>query len=233
MSIDLHSRPDLDREDRQGVPEIIFAQSKTIEQAVHIAQRFLVARGRAILSRVSPELHQELQCVATGDVSLEWHPHARMAVLRRSGASRLSTGGRVGVVSAGTSDIPMAEEAGVVCQEMGCVVHTVFDVGVAGLHRLFGPLEHLTKELDVDAIIVVAGMDGALPSVVAGLVAVPVVGLPTSVGYGLGGQGIGALYAMLQSCAPGLAVVNIDNGVGAGTMAAKIANRAAQSRGRV
>jgi hypothetical protein len=114
---------------------------------------------------------------------------------------------------------------------MGCEVHPAYDVGVAGLHRLFEPLERLVSEADVDVIIVAAGMDGALPSVVSGLVPVPVIGLPTSVGYGLGGQGLAALYGMLQTCSPGLAVVNIDNGIGAGVMAAMIANRAARFRG--
>jgi len=113
---------------------------------------------------------------------------------------------------------------------MGCDVHPVYDVGVAGIHRLFAPLETLLVEIDVDVIIVAAGMDGALPSVVSGLVGVPVVGLPTSVGYGMGGGGHAALLSMLQTCAPGMSVVNIDNGVGAGAMAAMIANRVAGAR---
>jgi len=134
------------------------------------------------------------------------------------------------VLSAGTSDIPIADEAALICREIGCSVFTSYDVGVAGLHRLFDPLHHIIDEVNVDVIIVAAGMDGALPSVVAGLVDIPVVGLPVSVGYGVGGQGVAALYAMLQSCAPGLSVVNIDNGVGAGAVAGLIANRAAAAR---
>jgi len=140
-----------------------------------------------------------------------------------------ATGGRLGVVTAGSSDIPYAEEAMLVARHMGCRVSEVYDVGVAGLHRLFPPLRGLLDE-GVDAIVVVAGMDGALPSVVAGLVNVPVIGLPTSTGYGAGGGGIAALLSMLQTCSPGLAVVNIDNGIGAGSMAALIANNAAQAR---
>jgi len=136
----------------------------------------------------------------------------------------------VGVLTAGTADIPCAEEAALLAREMGCQTHTAFDVGVAGLHRLFEPLKRLLDEDRVDVLIVAAGMDGALPSVVAGLADVPVVGLPTSVGYGLGGQGIAALYSMLQSCSPGLCVVNVDNGVGAGAVAGLIANRAAAAR---
>jgi len=116
------------------------------------------------------------------------------------------------------------------CREMGCAVTEIFDVGVAGLHRLFEPLQQLLDEERVDVLIVAAGMDGALPSVVSGLVDVPVIGLPTSVGYGMGGKGKAALLSMLQTCSPGLAVVNIDNGIGAGSMAGLIANRAAAAR---
>ena len=133
------------------------------------------------------------------------------------------------MLSAGTSDVPMAAEAALIAEEMGVTVLTAWDVGVAGLHRLVAPLQQFA-EADVDAIVVAAGMDGALPSVVSGLVDVPVIGLPTSIGYGLGGQGLGALTTMLQSCAPGLVVVNIDNGIGAGSTAALIANRAARLR---
>jgi hypothetical protein len=140
------------------------------------------------------------------------------------------TGGRVGILAAGTSDVPVAEEAALMCREMGCSVHTAYDVGVAGLHRLFGPLCEMLDEAAVDVLIVAAGMDGALPSVVAGLVDVPVVGLPTSAGYGLGGAGVAALYSMLQTCVPGLSVVNVDNGIGAGAVAGLIANRVASAR---
>jgi NCAIR mutase (PurE)-related protein len=135
------------------------------------------------------------------------------------------------VLTAGTSDVPIAEEAAVVAHEMGCAVSTTYDVGVAGLHRLFKPLQKLMDD-DTDVIIVAAGMDGALPSVVAGLVSVPVIGLPTSVGYGMGGKGVAALLTMLQTCAPGLTVVNIDNGVGAGATAALTANRMARLRSK-
>jgi NCAIR mutase (PurE)-related protein len=113
---------------------------------------------------------------------------------------------------------------------MGCNVHSAYDVGVAGLHRLFGPLRALLDDAQVDVLIVAAGMDGALPSVVAGLADIPVVGLPTSVGYGVGGDGIAAIYSMLQTCAPGLSIVNVDNGIGAGAVAGLIANRVAAAR---
>ena len=156
--------------------------------------------------------------------------------LRRAGRSivvgtgePVPTGGRVGALSAGTSDLPILEEALAVAREMGAAVMSFNDVGVAGLHRLAAPLEEL-RDFDPDSLIVAAGMEGALPSVVSGLVAVPVIGLPTSTGYGLGGDGTAAILGMLQTCSPGLSVVNVDNGVGAGATAALIANRAALGR---
>jgi NCAIR mutase (PurE)-related protein len=135
----------------------------------------------------------------------------------------------VALLTAGASDAPAADEAAWVAREMGCRIVRADDVGVAGLHRLEMPLRAL-RDARADVIIVAAGMDGALPSVVSGLVDIPVIGLPTSIGYGAGGGGVAALLSMLQTCAPGLAVVNIDNGVGAGATAALIANRAAAAR---
>ncbi len=224
--------PDFDRAHRKGVPEVILADCKTVEQSLRIARAFLERTGRAILSRVGPELEARLCDEFAAEVDIEWIAPARAVVLRRPDSVRPQTGGRVGVITAGTSDIPVAEEAALLCREMGCEVHTVYDVGVAGLHRLFEPLRTLLDEHRVDVLIVAAGMDGALPSVVAGLVDVPVIGLPTSVGYGFGGDGIAALYSMLQTCAPGLAVVNIDNGIGAAAVAGLIANRMAAERAK-
>jgi len=226
------ARPDVGREQRKGVPEIVLADRKTPEQNVALAARFLEAEGRAILSRLSPESEAALRLAFPLPTTIEWLAMPRAMVLRRPDYVPPQTGGRVGVITAGTSDIAVAEEAALLCREMGCEVHTVYDVGVAGLHRLFGPLEHLLAQVQVDVLIVAAGMDGALPSVVSGLVDVPVVGLPSSVGYGLGGGGVAALLSMLQTCAPGMAVVNIDNGIGAGAMAGLIANRAALARSR-
>jgi NCAIR mutase (PurE)-related protein len=224
------ARPDFGRQARKGVPEVIIAEHKTVEQSTEIAKRFLEATGRAILSRVPPELEACLREEFAGQADLEWLPVARAAVLRRSDARQPEPGGRVGIITAGTSDMPWAEEAALLCREMGCQVHTVSDVGVAGLHRLWEPLQRLLEEAQVDVLIVAAGMDGALPSVVSGLVDVPVIGLPTSVGYGMGGKGEAALLSMLQTCAPGMAVVNIDNGIGAGAIAGLIANRMAATR---
>jgi pyridinium-3,5-biscarboxylic acid mononucleotide synthase len=218
-------RPDPERERRKGVPEVIFGENKATSQVIAMAHSLLQGTGRAIISRVRPEtltaLRQEF-----ASYPLRVREAARALVIYQSDYLPLQTGGRVGVLTAGTSDIPVAEEATLIAEEMGCQVTCIYDVGVAGLHRLLEPLRDLLAS-GVDALIVAAGMDGALPSVVAGLVPVPVIGLPTSVGYGMGGNGLAALLSMLQTCAPGLSVVNIDNGIGAGSTAALIANRVA------
>lgn len=222
------ARPDFERENRKGVPEVILSNTKTTDQCLHIADAFLERTQRAILSRVTPELEACLR-ERFGE-AMEWFPTSRTAIVRRDGQQPPVRGGRVGILTAGTSDQPIAEEAAIVCREMGCEVYAAYDVGVAGIHRLVEPMQSFLNEVGVDVIIVAAGMDGALPSVVSGLVDVPVIGLPTSIGYGMGGRGEAALLAMLQTCSPGLAVVNIDNGVGAAAMAGLIANRAAAAR---
>jgi len=227
-SSDIETRPDSGREQRKGTPEVIFAESKEVAQIIAMAQGLLKGSGRAIISRVRPEAIAPLR-EAFQAYTVSVREAARAVVIYRPDYVQRRTGGLVGIISAGTSDIPVAEEAAIIAEEMGCQVTCIYDVGVAGLHRLVEPLRNLLSN-GVDAIVVAAGMDGALPSVVAGLVPVPVIGLPTSIGYGLGGKGIAALLSMLQTCAPGLSVVNIDNGVGAGTTAALIANRVAQAR---
>jgi len=221
-------RPDGGRERRKGAPEVIFGEAKGTAQIIAMAQGLLAASGRAIISRMPPAAVMPVQ-EAFHAYTFHMREAARAMVIYAPEYVRKSTGGHVGVISAGTSDIPVAEEAALIAEEMGCHVTCIYDVGVAGLHRLLTPLRDLLAN-EVDAIIVAAGMDGALSSVVAGLVPVPVIGLPTSIGYGLGGKGIAALLSMLQTCAPGLSVVNIDNGVGAGITAALIANRVAQAR---
>ncbi len=225
----LCARPDPEREHRKGAPEVILCNTKSVAQSLGIAAALLARTGRAIMSRVPDALYAAL-CETYGEGRVEWYAASRMAIVRAEGAAVAPTGGRVGVITAGTSDQPAAEEAAVICRELGCRVSLHYDCGVAGLHRLFGPLRTLLAEEDVDALVVAAGMDGALPSVVSGLVDVPVIGLPTSVGYGYGGGGQAALMSMLQTCSPGLAVVNIDNGIGAGIMAGIIANRVAAAR---
>jgi len=224
----IQTHPDTGRERRKGTPEIILGEHKETSQIITMAQGLLTGTGRAIISRLQPEAVVPIQS-AFSEYTVRIREAARAMVIYSPAYRRVLTGGHVGLISAGTSDIPVAEEATLIAEEMGCRVTCIYDVGVAGLHRLLGPLRDLLAE-NVDVIIVAAGMDGALPSVVAGLVPVPVIGLPTSVGYGLGGRGVAALLSMLQTCAPGIAVVNIDNGVGAGITAALIANRVAHAR---
>lgn len=228
LSSGMQIRADAGREQRKGVPEVIFGETKAVPQIIAMAQTLLDGSGRAIISRVQPEAMVSLRA-AFQAYTVNVREAARAMVIYKPDYVRRSTGGHVGIISAGTSDIPVAEEAALIAEEMGCRVTCIYDVGVAGLHRLIEPLRNLLST-EVDAIIVAAGMDGALPSVVTGLVPVPVIGLPTSIGYGFGGNGIAALLSMLQTCAPGLSVVNIDNGVGAGITAALIANRVAQAR---
>ncbi len=224
----IQTHPDAGRERRKGTPEVIFGEKKETSQIIAMAQGLLTGTGRAIISRLQPEAVVPVQ-LAFQECTVHVREAARTMVIYSPAYTKVLTGGYVGVISAGTSDIPVAEEAALVAEEMGCRVTCIYDVGVAGLHRLLRPLRDLLAE-DVDVIIVAAGMDGALPSVVAGLVPVPVIGLPTSIGYGLGGKGVAALLSMLQTCVPGMSVVNIDNGVGAGITAALIANRVAHAR---
>jgi NCAIR mutase (PurE)-related protein len=222
-------RVDPNRARRAGIPEFVLAGNKAITEVTEALRRLVEANGRAMASRVRSEEIAAIQDALQPAISVEAHPVARALVASRPGTERPNRGGVVGILSAGTSDIPVAAEASLAAAEMGATVFEAWDVGVAGLHRLVAPLEQFMAAR-VDVLVVAAGMDGVLPSVVAGLVDVPVIGLPTSVGYGMGASGVGALTTMLQSCAPGVVVVNIDNGIGAGSTAALIANRAAAGR---
>jgi pyridinium-3,5-biscarboxylic acid mononucleotide synthase len=215
---------DSGRATRKGVPEVVYALNKTPAQVAQICEALLSSSERVVVSAPSPEVTAEIRRSLPG-VPVR---SAGRAVVVGSGEPARS-GGRIGAISAGTSDLPVLEEAVAVAREMGAAVRSFHDVGVAGIHRLAAPLEEL-RGFDPDCLIVAAGMEGALPSVVAGLAFVPVIGLPTSTGYGLGGDGTAAILGMLQSCSPGLSVVNVDNGVGAGATAALIANRAALGR---
>lgn len=221
------------RQARKGVPEVVYASGKSPSLTL-LAVRELMAHtstGRVLVSRASTETANLLrsQLEPEGATVLAAIGGATLLIMRADAQPPLETGGVVAMLTAGASDAPAADEAAWVAREMGCRVVRADDVGVAGLHRLEAPLRTLHDER-ADVAIVVAGMDGALPSVVSGLVDIPVIGLPTSVGYGLGGGGVAALLSMLQTCAPGLVVVNIDNGVGAGATAALIANRVAAAR---
>lgn len=219
-----YARLDVSRAARKGVPEVVYAEGKTSDQLKAILAAFLEHTDVVLCSRVSEE--QAAALAGIDGAALEHDRRSRVVLARRAGAAPPEERGCVGVLAAGTSDVPAAGEAAAVCRAMGVRVVTAYDVGVAGLHRLAGPLEELRAE-GAAALVVAAGMEGALPSVVAGLVDIPVIGLPTANGYGLGGRGEAALLGMLQSCSPGVAVVNIDNGVGAGVTAALIARRSA------
>jgi len=218
-----YARLDVSRAARKGVPEVVFAEGKTNEQLLAIVVRFLEHGPVVLCSRVSPEQAEALAGGVRDEVDHD--ERSRVVVVRRAGSPPPQERGAVGILAAGTSDVAAAGEAVAMCRAMGVAVVTAYDVGVAGLHRLAAPLEEM-RAAGVSALVVAAGMEGALPSVVAGLVDVPVIGLPTSTGYGFGGRGEAALLGMLQSCSPGLAVVNIDNGIGAGATAALIARRA-------
>ena len=220
---------DVNRELRKGIPEIILAEGKTPEDLAEIALKMLNEKGRVIVSRAEKEQIEVIRKAAPDDSVLQVNDKVGIAVIKKKGFEVEKTGGKIGILTAGTSDIPVAEEAKVIAQEMGCEVVTAYDVGVAGIHRLLPPLKEMI-ERDVDALIVVAGREGALPSVVSGLVDLPVIAVPTSVGYGFGDKGVGALMAMLQACSLGIAVVNIDGGVAAGAVAVLTANRAAKFR---
>ena len=199
---------------RHGMPEVIYCEGKTIEQIVGIAKRMLVHKSGIIATRAAPSAFRALKKL---DRRAVYHKASRAIVIRHKELK--PTKGVVLVLSAGTSDIPVAEEAAVTAGALGSSVRTVYDVGVAGIHRLFSKKELLET---ARVIIVVAGMDGALPSVVGGLVDKPVIAVPTSVGYGAGFRGLAPLLTMLNSCASGVAVMNIDNGFGAGVLAHRI-----------
>jgi NCAIR mutase (PurE)-related protein len=220
------ARVDVHRAKRVGVPEAVIADCKTCDEVVSISRVHLKNEGRAIITRACDENYTALKTLADEAGSkIRWFKRAKIVVL---GDAIAKTGGRVGVISAGTADIPVAEEAKVIAEEMGCNVTTIYDAGVAGIHRLFPELTRLV-EAGVDAIVVAAGREGTLPAIIAGLADVPVIGVPVSTGYGAGGRGEAALLSMLQSCSV-LAVVNIDAGFVAGAYAARIANLAAKHR---
>ena len=199
---------------RQGFPEVIFAQGKAPEQVEAIVAKMMAKRHNILITRSNQEFYRRVRKVAP---KAKFHALSRAITIEHERKNRGR--GTILVVSAGTADIPVAEEALVTAKIMGNRVKAVYDVGVAGLHRLLDQMGVLRK---ARAIICVAGMEGALPSVVGGLVGVPVIAVPTSIGYGASFEGLAALLGMLNSCAPNVAVVNIDNGFGAGCLASMI-----------
>jgi hypothetical protein len=208
------ARVDTDRHRRRGLPEVIFCPGKTPAQVAEIVGSLKAAGQNALATRATRE---QFDRVKAAHPEAEFHETARMIAVRV--APPAPPIGHVAVVSAGTADLPVADEAALTAEWMGARVDRVYDVGVAGIHRLMNQLDRLRA---ARAVVVVAGMEGALPSVVGGLVDKPIVAVPTSIGYGMHFQGLAALLAMLNSCAPGVSVMNVDNGFGAGVAAALI-----------
>ncbi len=216
------ARLDTGRAVRCGIPEVILAEGKEPAYLIEIAKKQVESGGRCIISRLQPEHAVAVRSLCNlNGIRSTFHESANMLVLtREQDPEPVKTGGVVGIVTAGTSDIRVAEEARVIAEEMGCTVLTAYDVGAAGIHRLFPAIKDL---LGAHVFVVAAGREGTLPAVVAGLVNRPVIGVPVSSGYGYMGQGRAALASMLQSCSV-IAVVNIDAGFTAGAFAARIAN---------
>jgi len=242
---------DVNREIRKEIPEVIFAKGKEYVDLLEITRAAVHRNGRVIVSKVQPKQLLDRLCRALKKVNLEIEVGKKSSTIlvwnksyfppssnSNSGASSSRSGGggapraprrgKIGILAAGTSDIGIAEEARLMAKSMGCETIESYDVGIAGIHRLFPALREMISE-NVGALVVVAGMEGALASVVTSMVNIPVIGVPTSVGYGFGSDGVAALAAMLQSCTPGLSVVNIDNGIGAGATAALISNQLAKT----
>ena len=216
------AKMDINRSGRTGFPEAIFSPSKDYEDLLLIIKRYMQTKeDDLIITKLPNERYERILDDLGRDTYIyEYNKRAQILIIRKE-LKEKEVLAKIGIITAGTSDINIAEEARVIVEEGGCEAITSYDIGVAGIHRLFPQIAHMVKE-GVRVFIVCAGMEGALPSVVAGLVDVPVIGVPTSVGYGVGEGGRVALDAMLQSCAPGIAVVNIDNGFGAAVFALTI-----------
>ncbi|RBQ22867.1 N5-carboxyaminoimidazole ribonucleotide mutase [Candidatus Methanobinarius endosymbioticus] len=244
LELDEIAKFDHHREIRTGFPEAILAQGKEYVDLLAIIKVYFNNKNNynnknnpVLISRLSKDIYDQLKhdlSYLKDNFIFDYNNKAKILIISEKNKQPLKSEKfsdssnnkdenlkRIGILTAGTSDISVGEEAKIIIEQGGCEAITSYDIGVAGIHRLFPQIAKMV-EMGVCAIIVCAGMEGALPSVVAGLVDVPVIGVPTSVGYGIGGEGKAALYAMLQSCAPGIAVVNIDNGFGAGVFALTI-----------
>ena len=216
---------DHSREDRQGFPEVVYAAGKTKEQTRSIMERLAADSGKTVMAtRASEDVFDFVRRTLP---KAKYNKAARIIYIEGDSEENGGEGFRIAVVTAGTSDIPVAEEAALTATLLGNTVDTCYDCGVAGIHRLFGKLDILRR---ASVVIVIAGMEGALASVVGGLVVAPVIAVPTSVGYGASFGGVSALLSMLNSCAAGVSVVNIDNGFGAAVMAHKIICTAKKAR---
>jgi len=221
---------DVGRKLRRGIPEVVFAEKKQLKEIKKIILGAINRSGLILVSRINKDDYEKILSFSKkSKIKTKLGKNTTSILFFKS--TLHCSGGKIGILTAGTSDIGVAEEARLMCESMGCTCISSHDVGIAGLHRVFPIMKKMIKE-EVDAIIVVAGMEGALASVVSALVDIPVIGVPSSVGYGYGEKGIAALASMLQSCTLGLSVVNIDNGIGAGAIASNIANRSRRKRTR-
>ena len=214
---------DTGRRNRKGIPEVILAERKELPDLKKIIKKTLTKNNEVLISRIKQKDYTKiLEFAKKNKYKIKNGKNTTALLIYKNKIKKL--GGKIGIIAAGTSDIGVGEEARLVCESMNCDCLSSYDVGIAGLHRIFPVLKQFI-ESEVDVIIVVAGMEGALASIVSSIADVPVIGVPTSIGYGYGEKGVAALASMLQSCSLGLTVVNIDNGVGAGAAAANIANR--------
>jgi len=221
--VEKFAKIDINRKMRKGIPEVIFAEKKQLLEIKKIISKVLKKSDSVLVSRIQKKDYKKvIDFSKKNNYKIKKGTNTTTTLIFRKNIKK--SGGKIGIITAGTSDIGVAEEAKLMCESMNCECITSYDIGIAGLHRTFPILKEFVKK-DVDVIIVAAGMEGALASVVSSMVNVPVIGVPTSVGYGYGAKGIAALASMLQSCSLGLSVVNIDNGIGAGAVAAKIANQ--------
>ncbi|MFO0547157.1 MAG: nickel pincer cofactor biosynthesis protein LarB [Polyangiaceae bacterium] len=208
-----HAVVDSHRAMRQGVPEVIFGQGKTTEQIISVGRALLDAKQRVLVTRIEDAAARDvIAALATEGVAFRHSAVARIVRLETQAPKKRERSGYVALVTGGTSDIPVAEEAAETLDAVGVAFERIYDVGVAGIHRLLHRVERLRE---ASAVIAIAGMEGALPSVVGGIVAAPVIAVPTSIGYGTALGGLTPMFAMLTSCASGITVVNIDNGFGA------------------
>lgn len=214
---------DINRRKRRGIPEVVFAETKELSEIKKIIKKTLEKTNSVIVSRIKEEDYSKIKTYAK-KLKVKIKTGEKSSTLLLFNNPIKPKGGKIGIITAGTSDIGVAEESRLMCEAMNCKCITSYDVGVAGIQRIFPVLKEMINE-DVDCIIVAAGMEGALATLVATLVDIPIIGIPTSIGYGYGEKGIAALASMLQSCSLGLSVVNIDNGIAAGGIAANIANR--------
>lgn len=218
---------DVDRKKRRGIPEVVYAETKQLTEIKKIVQAVMKKSNSILVSRIKKEHQKKIKShVKQLNYKIKEGRNCSTVLIYKKPIKKSK--GHIGILCAGTSDIGVAEESRLMAESMNCHCSVSYDVGVSGIHRVMPVLKEFVKK-DIDAIIVVAGMEGALATIVASLVSIPVIGVPTSIGYGYGQKGVAALASMLQSCTLGLSVVNIDNGIAAGAIAANIANRAKQN----